>query len=119
MSRLYGRDTSSKASRTISGSSRATMSCLACSRVMNSTATSHLNSVSSTRFRPSSKHLLTREFRGLADPTRHEFLVDRVTLVNVIVTHVLLPGLDRREGAQRRAAEERHLDVLRDAVEPE
>src|SRR5262249_53890009 len=35
------------------------------------------------------------------------------------VANFLLLGLDRRQRAQRCAAEERHLDVLRDAVEAE
>src|SRR5688572_3133453 len=55
----------------------------------------------------------------LLDPARHEFLVEWFALANVEVAYVLLLRLSGREWPQRRAAEEGHLDVLREAVDAE
>src|SRR5688572_24194069 len=68
---------------------------------------------------PNLKALFPRQLRCLPDPTRQELLVERLILVDVEVARALVLGLDGREWMQRRAAEERHLDVLRDAMEPE
>jgi len=59
------------------------------------------------------------QLRCLPNPTRHELLVELVILVDVEAAHVLLLGLDRWDWTQRRAAEESHFDVLRDAMEAE
>src|SRR5688572_13146757 len=59
------------------------------------------------------------QLRCLPDPTRHELLVELVLLVDVEVARVRVLGLDGGEWTQRRAAEESHLDVLRDAMEAE
>src|SRR5262245_16545133 len=56
------------------------------------------------------------QLRRLLNPTRHELLVELVVRVDVEVAHFLLLGLAGWEGPQRRAAEERHFDVLREAM---
>ena len=56
---------------------------------------------------------------GLLHPGGELRLVELVVLVDVEVAHVLVLGLAGRDGTQRRAAEERHLDVLREAMEAE
>src|SRR5688500_17463829 len=55
----------------------------------------------------------------LPDPCRHLRLVYLLVLANVDVAHFLVLGLARRDRTQRRAAEERHLDVVREGVEVE
>ena len=52
-------------------------------------------------------------------PVRELRLVELVVLVDVEVAHVLLLGLAGRDRTQRRAAEERHLDVVGEAMEAE
>src|SRR5690606_26072735 len=59
------------------------------------------------------------KLRCLSDPARHELLVEPVVLVNVEVARVLVLGRDGRDRTQRRAAEERHLDVPREAMDAE
>src|SRR5690606_7837845 len=59
------------------------------------------------------------QLRCLSDPARHELLVEPVALVNVEVARVLVLGRDWRDRTQRRAAEERHLDVPREAMDAE
>ena len=51
----------------------------------------------------------------LPDPRRHLRLVELVVLADVEVAHFLVLGLAGRDGTQRRAAEESHLDVVREA----
>src|SRR5438093_3184003 len=55
----------------------------------------------------------------LLDPGRQLLLLELVVLVDVEVAHFLLLGLAGGERTQRRAAEESHLDVLREAMEAE
>src|SRR5262249_46478337 len=55
----------------------------------------------------------------LPDPRRHPRLVEPILLVEVEVAHFFVLGLAGGNRTQRRAAEERHLDVLREAVEGE
>src|SRR5919106_4888021 len=56
---------------------------------------------------------------GLLHPGRKPRLVDRIVLVDVEVAHVLVLGFAGRNGTERRAAEERHLHVAREAMEVE
>lgn len=58
----------------------------------------------------------TRQLRGLLDPTRQLPLVHFVSLMDVEVAHFFLLGLDRGDWTQRRAAEESHFDVFRQAM---
>src|SRR5262252_9735582 len=51
---------------------------------------------------------------GLLYPVRHLRLVELVALADVDVARVLALAGARRERSQRRAAEERHLDVVRE-----
>src|SRR5919107_2727046 len=53
---------------------------------------------------------------GLPNPARHELLVEPVVLTDVQVARVLVLGRARRKRVQRRAPEERHFDVFREAV---
>src|SRR4029453_10353545 len=55
----------------------------------------------------------------LPDPRRHLRLVERVVLADVEVAYFLVLGLARGDRTQRRAAEERHLDVVREGMEVE
>src|SRR4029450_8730710 len=55
----------------------------------------------------------------LPDPGRQLRLVELVVLVNVEVAHFLVLGLAGGDGTQRRAAEESHLDVVREGMEVE
>src|SRR5687768_12255979 len=55
----------------------------------------------------------------LPDPRRQLRLVELVVLVDVEVAHFLVLGLARRDGTQRRAAEESHLDVIREGMKVE
>ena len=55
----------------------------------------------------------------LPDPRRQLLLVELVVLVDVEVAHVLVLGLAGGDRTQRRAAEESHLDVVREAMEAE
>src|SRR6185503_8143416 len=54
--------------------------------------------------------------RRLFDPDLQLFLVERIVLVDVEVAHFPVFGLAGGDGTQRRAAEEGHLDVLREAM---
>src|SRR5688572_20498205 len=53
----------------------------------------------------------------LPDPRRHLHLVELVVLVDVEVARLLVLGRAWGDRTQRRAAEESHLDVLREAME--
>src|SRR5205807_4295967 len=64
-------------------------------------------------------HSFAGQLAGLLHPSGELSFVDLVVLVDVEVAHFLLLGLDGGEWTQRRAAEESHLDVLRDAMEAE
>src|ERR1700694_2466078 len=56
---------------------------------------------------------------GLLHPRRHLRLVELVVLMDVEVAHFLVLGLAGGDRTERRAAEESHLDVLREAMEAE
>ena len=64
-------------------------------------------------------HAFAGQPAGLLHPGGELSFVDLVVLVDVEVAHVLLLGRAGRNRTQRRAAEERHLDVLREAMEAE
>src|SRR3546814_1757969 len=64
--------------------------------------------------RPS--HSFTGQLAGLLHPSGDLRLVELVVLVDVEVAHFLVLGLAGGHRAQRRAAEESHLDVLREAM---
>src|SRR5262245_47012723 len=68
---------------------------------------------------PPALHEPAGQLRCLLDPTRHEFLIDRVVLADVEVAHVLLLGLAGGKRTQRCAAEEAHLHVPVEAVNAE
>jgi hypothetical protein len=55
----------------------------------------------------------------LLDPGRQLLLVELVVLVDVEVAHFLVVGLAGGDRTQRRAAEESHLNVLREAMDAE
>src|SRR5262245_44593665 len=55
------------------------------------------------------------QLRRLPNPTRYEPLVEPVVLVDVEIAHFLVPGLAGWDSTERRAAEERQFDVLREA----
>ena len=59
------------------------------------------------------------QLRCLPNPTRHEFLAELVVLVDVEVAHFVVLGLAGGDRTQRRAAEESHLDVVREGMEVE
>jgi len=65
------------------------------------------------------EEIFAGQLRCLLDPTRQELLVEVVALVDMEVAGALVLGLDGGEWAQRRAVEESHLDVLREAMEVE
>src|SRR5262249_53838242 len=64
-------------------------------------------------------HVFAGQLAGLLHPIGELSFVEAVVLVDVEVAHFLLLGLAGRDRAQRRAAEESHLDVLREAMEAE
>src|SRR2546427_766676 len=64
-------------------------------------------------------HSFAGQLAGLLHPSGELSLVELVALVDVEVAHFLLLGFDRGNRTQRRAAEESHLDVLREAMETE
>src|SRR6185369_5799848 len=66
-----------------------------------------------------SSALPARDRGRLPDPRCQLSLVQGLVLVDVEVAHFLVLGLSGGSRTQRRAAEERHLDVLREAVEVE
>src|SRR5438105_14962293 len=59
------------------------------------------------------------QLAGLLHPSGELSFVEGVVLVDVEVAHFLLLGLAGRDRTQRRAPEESHLDVLREAMEAE
>ena len=65
--------------------------------------------------RPS--HFFTWQLAGLLHPSGELRFVKIVVFVDVEIAHVLLLGRARRDRTQRRAAEEGHFDVLREAME--
>src|SRR5436305_674453 len=64
-------------------------------------------------------HSFAGQLAGLLHPCGELGFVKLVVLANVEVARVLALGLAGRERAQRRAAEERHFDVLCKAVKGE
>jgi hypothetical protein len=72
-----------------------------------------------TRLATSRSHAFAGRLAGLLHPVGELIFVELVVLVDVEVAHVLVPGLAGRERTQRRAAEERHFDVLREAMKAE
>src|SRR5207247_11168465 len=64
-------------------------------------------------------HSFAGQLAGLLHPSGELSFVDLVVLVDVEVAHFLLLGLAGRDRTQRRAAEECHFDVLRDAMKAE
>src|SRR5205823_5803540 len=64
-------------------------------------------------------HSLAGQLAGLLHPSGELSFVELVVLVDVEVAHFLLLGLPGGDRTQRRAAEESHLDVLREAMEAE
>src|SRR5262249_33983584 len=61
----------------------------------------------------------TGQLRCLLNPTRDELLVEPVVLADVEVAHFFLLGFAGWEWPERRAAEEGHLHILREAMEAE
>src|SRR5262249_13031580 len=59
------------------------------------------------------------QLAGLLHPSGELSLVELVVLVDVQIAHLLVLGLAGRDRTQRRAAEERHFDVLGEAMEAE
>src|SRR5437870_8545359 len=64
-------------------------------------------------------HSFAGQLAGLLHPSGELSFVELVVLVDVEVAHFLLFGLAGGNRTQRRAAEESHLDVLREAMEAE
>src|SRR5438094_3140259 len=64
-------------------------------------------------------HSFAGQLAGLLHPSGELSFVELVVLGDVEVAHFLLIGLDRGNRTQRHAAEESHLDVLRNAMEAE
>src|SRR5436305_1062258 len=64
-------------------------------------------------------HSFAGQLAGLLHPGGDLRFVERVVLMDVEVAHFLLLGIARGERTQRRAAEERHFDVLREAMDAE
>ncbi len=64
-------------------------------------------------------HSFAGQLAGLLHPSGELSFVELVVLVDVEVAHVLLLGRAGGDRTQRRAAEESHLDVLREAMEAE
>src|ERR1700680_1681789 len=59
------------------------------------------------------------QLRCLPNPTRDELFVELVVLIDVEVARVLALGLAGGDRTQRRAAEESHFDVVREAMDAE
>src|SRR5262249_31411786 len=70
--------------------------------------------VATSRSRPPA-----RQLAGLLHPSGELSLVELFVLVDVEVADVLVLGLTRWDRTQRRAAEEGHFDVLREAMKVE
>src|SRR5205085_7691764 len=64
-------------------------------------------------------HFYAGQLAGLLHPGGEFGFVELVVLVDVEVANVFLLGMARRESTQRRAAEESHFDVFRQAMETE
>src|SRR5882672_5018449 len=62
-------------------------------------------------------HSFAGQLAGLLHPSGELSLVEPVVLVDVEVARVLALGLARGDWTQRHAAEESHLDVLREAMD--
>src|SRR5262249_22225216 len=72
-----------------------------------------------TYFAPARSHSFPGQLAGLLHPISELRFVELVVLVDVEVTNFLLLGLPGGHGTQRLAAEESHLDVLREAMDAE
>src|SRR6185503_4511137 len=64
-------------------------------------------------------HAFAGQSACLLHPIGELFFIDLIILADVEVAHVLLLGLAGRKRTQRRAAEESHLDVFREAMNAE
>jgi hypothetical protein len=64
-------------------------------------------------------HSFAGQLAGLLHPSGELSFVERVVLMDVEGARVLALGFAGRERTQRRAAEESHLDVLREAMDAE
>ena len=64
-------------------------------------------------------HFLAGQFIRLLHPIGDLRFVKLIVLVDVKIAHILLLGLTGWERTQRRAAEEGHFDVFREAVKAE
>src|SRR3981189_1383525 len=64
-------------------------------------------------------HSFAGQLAGLVPPGGELSFVELVVLMDVEVARVLALGLAGRDGTQRRAAEESHLDVVREAMDAE
>src|SRR5437870_102655 len=64
-------------------------------------------------------HSFAGQLAGLLHPGGELSFVELVVLVDVEVAHFFLLGLAGGDRTQRRAAEESHLDVLREAMDTE
>src|SRR6058998_2889527 len=69
--------------------------------------------------RPGRSHSFAGQLAGLFHPTGELSFVELVVLVDVEVAHVLVLGLAGGDRTQRHAAEESHLDVVREAMDVE
>src|SRR6266852_9061680 len=72
-----------------------------------------------THLATSRSHSFAGQLAGLLHPSGELSFVELVVLMDVEVARVLALGLAWGDRTQRRAAEESHLDVLRDAMEAE
>src|SRR6478736_5028399 len=64
-------------------------------------------------------HAFAGQLAGLLHPGDELSFVELVVLMDVEVARVLALGLTGGDRTQRRAAEERHLDVLRETMDAE
>src|SRR5262245_20966208 len=64
-------------------------------------------------------HLFSGQSARLLHPSGELRFVNLIVLVNIEVAHFLLLGLARRDRTERRAEEERHLHILREAMKAE
>src|SRR4051794_40923881 len=76
-------------------------------------------SCSGTHLVTSNSHPFAGQLAGLLHPGGELSFVELVVFVDVEVAHVLVLGRSRRERTQRRAAEESHFDVPREAMKAE
>src|SRR5439155_6111088 len=72
-----------------------------------------------THIATSRSHSFPGQLAGLVHPSGELSFVELVVLMDVEVARVLALGRSRRDRTQRRAAEESHLDVVREAMDAE